>query len=451
MSQPPHEINTKARSEKIRLGRDCIVFLPGMGGSASVDQTVEGLARRLAAALDKNAEDDTAIFESRVRALKDFGPFKGELGSIYRKDERGESVVIDIYKLDYRGTLIGGYEDRNLFKKTILLLQALPGTLLRILKALLTGKPSKTRPEKIQLLYALGILCLLVIYVVILFSALLVAIQSVPGVGDFIQQATGRIKWLSWVSQLTSGWLKLAPVVVVLGAVIAIFLPPKFKLKDAISKAAVDYLCLIYYLNLGEQRNTIVGRLEALIDEISRKSEKERKKGSGDHYRHIHLLTYSFGSIVALDAMFPAERRPGRPLKAIHTLVTIGCPFDFVRTFWANYFGQHREYEKNQPVQWLNVYSPIDVLASNFRNDSDKGEATINIRSEQASTDADVPAPVNISFREGLNFAKLSYFNSLTLIGLRSHSMYWSTGQEAEVNCFGDLVRKLYEGSDVLS
>ncbi len=50
-----------------------------MGGSGSVDQTVEGLARRLAAALDKNAGDDTAVFESRVRALEDLGPFKGEL------------------------------------------------------------------------------------------------------------------------------------------------------------------------------------------------------------------------------------------------------------------------------------------------------------------------------------------------------------------------------------
>lgn len=451
MSQPPHEINTRAHSEKTPLGRDCIVFIPGMGGSASVDQTVEGLARRLAAALDKNARDDTAVFESRVRALEDLGPFKGELGSIFRKDERGESAVMDIYKLDYRGALIAPYENRNLLGKTFLLLQELPGSLLRILKALLTGKSSKTRVEKLQLLYALGILCLLVVYVIILFSALLATIQSLPQVSEYLSGASQYIKGFPRIAWLTSGWLRLSQVVVVLGAVLVLFLPPKFNLKEAISKAAVDYLCLIYYLKLGEQRNNIVGRLEALIDEISRKSKNELKKGSGKHYERIHLLAYSFGSIVALDAMFPAERRPGHPLQAIHTLVTIGCPFDFVRTFWSNYFDRNREYEKNQPVRWLNVYSPIDVLASNFRNDSKKDEANINIRSEQTSTDADVPVPVNLPFREGLNFSQLSLSNSLTLIGLRSHSMYWSTGHEAEVNCFGALVRKLYDGSDVLS
>ena len=403
-----------------------------------VDQTLEGLTRRLASELDKNAGDDTATFYLKVRALEDLSTFTGEVGTIYRKDDQGERPVIDIHKLDYSDTLIDQYEKKNLLNKTLLLLLALPGSLWRILRAMLAGKPSKTRAEKIQLLFAIGVLCLLVVYVAILFGALWATVAAViPG--------SARIAWFT-----PSFWLSVSPLLVVLSAVIGLFLPPKFNLKDIISKAAVDYICVIYYLNLGERRNALVGRLEALIDEISRKSEKERNKGSGCNYRHIHLLTYSFGSIVALDALFPAGRTPGRPLRAIHTLVTIGCPFDFVRTFWSDYFDSRREYEKNHPVRWLNVYSPLDVLASNFRNDPDTSDANINIRSETTSPGTDVPLPINIHFREGLDFAQLSWSSSLKLIGLRSHSMYWSNNTEAEVNCFSQLVPKMYDGDEIL-
>jgi hypothetical protein len=451
------------------MPRDCIVFIPGIAGGAWIDQSVEGLSRRLASALDLNAQDPTAAFYSKVRAVEDLDACKGDVGTIYRKDDQGENAVIDIYKLDYRDTLLERYEHRNLLMKTLLLILALPGSAWRVLRAMVTGRSSKTRTEKIQLLYALGILFTLVIYVAILFSALWATISDTGRVSRDLTKVTQDIRgWVGWgdatpntsaasapvqsqTPSRSSVWLTLSQMVVVFGAVLSLFLPPKFNLKDRFSKAAVDYLCLIYYLKLGEQRNSIVGKLEVLIDELSRKSEIERKKSSGNHYRSIQLLAYSFGSIVALDALFPAGRKPGRPLQAVQTLVTIGCPFDFVRTLWTNYFDERREYEAKQPASWINVYSPLDVLGSNFRNDPNVAEASINIRSEQTSANLEVPAPVNVPFKEGLDLAQLSWASSLTLIGLRAHSIYWSATTGPEVNCFNQLVVKMYEGSKILA
>lgn len=482
MPQVPQDVGGAAPVGEKPLGRDCIVFLPGIGGGALVDQTVEGLAYRLASALDLNAADKTAVFYSKIRTVEDLPACKGDMGTVYRKDERGDSPIMDIYKLDYRDTLIERYENRNLLVKALLLLLALPGSLLRIGRAMLGGRSSKTRAEKLQLLFALGILCMLVVYVFILFGALWATVkpnkvsnelktvsQDVKSFARSAWQTVSRQKPEEAAPKPAatpaaqnsnaapaspaneqSSWLRLAQAVVVLWAAIALFLPPKFSLKNEISKASVDYLCLIYYLNLGEQRRTIIGRVEALIDEISRKSETERKKGTGNHYRQIHLFAYSFGSIVALDTLFPAGKEPGRPLHAISTLVTIGCPFDFVRTLWPSYFDTRRQYAKDHELLWLNVYSPIDVLGSNFRNDPLTLPATTNIRSENIASASDVPSPTNIPFKEGLDFSDLSWSSSFTLIGLRAHAIYWGVKREAEVNCMSELVKKLYDRNGVL-
>jgi hypothetical protein len=136
--------------------------------------------------------------------------------------------------------------------------------------------------------------------------------------------------------------------------------------------------------------------------------------------------------------------------------VTIGCPFDFVRTFWTQYFDKDREFEKRdmpkEPIKWLNVFSPLDVLGSNFRNDDEPNQpAEINVRAQVVAPGSDVPAPVNIPFSEGLMLSKLSWSSSFTLLGLRSHSIYWGAQMEAEVDCFSEIVQRMYAGHYALS
>ncbi len=472
MSLTMQDKDDSPKTSKSPLERDCIIFLPGIGGE-SVDQSIDGLARRLAAALDINAQDTTAVFYSKVKTVEDLNSCKGDVGTLYRKDDSGDLPFLDIYKVDYRNTLVERYENRNLLVKALLLLVALPGTLMRLLRAIFTGISSKTRVEKMQLLYAFGILSLLIIYVVILFSAVWATIQGASEVSKLVQEAWKGTKIehtlpknstqenlsedsptqatsLFTIENAVYLWLRLSQIIVVLWAAISLFLPPKFNFKELISKASVDFLCLIYYLNLGEQRNSIIGRVELLIDEVLRKSGNELKKGDGNQYRNIYIFAYSFGSIVALDALFPVGKKPSPVFQSVHTLVTIGCPFDFVRTFWSGYFDTRREYTGNVPARWLNVYSPVDVLGSNFRNDPQAGDANINIRAEQINSTEDVPAPINVPFTEGLSFTELSWLSSLTLIGLRSHAMYWSNINAPEINCFNELVVKIYKGDAVL-
>ena len=74
-----------------------------------------------------------------------------------------------------------------------------------------------------------------------------------------------------------------------------------------------------------------------------------------------------------------------RALSTVKNLVTIGCPFDMVRTYWPNYF-INRQRQSNAPVQWINIYAPLDVFGSNFRDDdkTDDAEQGIVVGADKA-------------------------------------------------------------------
>lgn len=124
-------------------------------------------------------------------------------------------------------------------------------------------------------------------------------------------------------------------------------------------------------------------------------------------------------------------------------LVTIGCPFDIVRTFWPRYF-KDRERLEGTPKQWINIYSPIDVLGSNFRDDSETKEATAGIEFLQEGLRA---IPANVPYGVG---PRVGWRHVLTMNGLRAHGFYWQHQDDVEVSAFAPLIESVYSGSTVL-
>jgi hypothetical protein len=166
-------------------------------------------------------------------------------------------------------------------------------------------------------------------------------------------------------------------------------------------------------------------------------------------YRHIHLLAYSFGTLVALDNIFPAGGQPGARFAKLHTFITIGCPYDLIRLFWPQYF-ENRYGLPETPPRWLNIYSRMDILASNFRDDDQKGEAQIPL---ELLPELKLPAclPENIHYSVSQEPEKITFLNSLSPLNLLAHSGYWEHTFEAEITCFSPIIRRMYSGDAMLS
>jgi pimeloyl-ACP methyl ester carboxylesterase len=207
------------------------------------------------------------------------------------------------------------------------------------------------------------------------------------------------------------------------------------KIKDGISRAATDYLSAVLYLSIGSGRDERVGQLFDLVDHVA----------ASHRYERIVVLAYSWGSVIALDAFFPPNRLPGPRLADVETLVTIGCPFDLVRTFWRRYYSD-RQTRAGAPRQWLNVWSPMDALSSNFRDDPEKNKpAQVPIAAVKDS--AEPMTPDCRVWDEGPLGEKLTVGKAFQLMGLRAHSKYWEREYRGETGCFTLIVPAMLEAA----
>jgi hypothetical protein len=226
--------------------------------------------------------------------------------------------------------------------------------------------------------------------------------------------------------------------------------------KDVMLGMMAEYYCLYQYLNYGDQR-LLVGLLHEKLGELD-----------GEGYRRIHVFSYSFASVVAINALFPRGQPPYERFKEVDTLVTVGCPFDMIRTFWSRYFLE-REAKPNVPKKWLNVYSMSDILSSNFRDDRDhdqqpKSEVVKAIFSpathpESAGEDVcgsapghdAMPTPINLPMYSETDFRDFSFIETITLFGLKSHSSYWNRTDVRAESCFDAIIKELYRDDQALT
>jgi hypothetical protein len=254
--------------------------------------------------------------------------------------------------------------------------------------------------------------------------------------------------WAAWLA-LWNGFLsKLARFVSVAGVLTWLLLPPKHQLKEFITNGATEFLSIDYYLREAHGAGEIGGDLEALVDGI--------RDDPTTSYRNVHLFSYSFGCIVAINALF----RRGEPLLAskalttVDSMVTIGCPFDMVRLVRPTYFCERTvpegwTEEHPTPRQWINVYAPTDILGSNFRNDGEIGEASDDVMAQ--ATGNQLPTPLNQAFSPGGAPVEGNFISMLALSGFRVHRMYWDLGVTDEDTCFDRLIGELYRDDPFLA
>ena len=214
--------------------------------------------------------------------------------------------------------------------------------------------------------------------------------------------------------------------------------------KEQIRDAATEYASVIDYVAHDRRKPTVAGNFAALLESVLE---------SGVPYRRVHVLAYSFGSIVAIDCLFQRQEPPER-FKRIDALVTVGSPFDIIRSFWPEYFAG-RQCAGAEAPRWLNVFSPDDVMSSNFRDDS-RPDATASAgvptgaraaAAAPGTAEEDLGKPVNIVYewtqhsrRRGLT-ERLLRFSAL-------HRTYWGDDDTAQT-FLDEIVRRVY-GEDAM-
>jgi hypothetical protein len=404
--------------------RIAVVWVPGL--FATANSAIDAIARRLAYALDRRAASAGARFtvDARLEEIDRGKAGKVRRASIMRVDGDKEAPAVDLFELDYAPTLLRPHLEATALRRWLEATWVVINGVMLALGTYRHGR-AKSAMEKLQLVVGACWLVVLVGYVWLLFLALVVAIDTLFEVDIWA--------WLGvppdWptLSRIVGGLLVLA-----LGASATI---PAMRARLEAAGAAT--ISAFAYLRVGRQRSALTGRLADLVEHVAE---------AGDAYRRIDIVSNSFGSLIALDTLFPQGAAPEPRLAMVKGLVTIGCPFDAMRAIWPAY-GQGRQALEGAPAGWLNVYSPVDVFGSNFRDDAAEGASALPV--VEASTSAG-HTPVNHVFRTGESAETLSLATVLVLGGFRAHSRYWGDQEEAENTCFNAIVSALFEGDPVL-
>jgi hypothetical protein len=309
-----------------KKGVPILIYASGLGQHAP--NTADGVADVIAAVLDRRAKGTyTSSADPTVTAPRGLRVGKTVM------DDKG-AAVLHVFELDYKIRLDVAPSPAGP--------PASPGAI-RASTYAVTGalwliwawrRGAKSRMAKVQLGFALLAVFALVLAAIVTIAALVTA-----AVGN------SPPKWMLWLGGVGIGtWAALR--------------------KRLLAIAATTQQTIRYVGNEGRRGDTVAMTVDDALDGL-------RDNGwEGD----VHLLGYSFGSLVLIDALFPKSTslRDADLAKPVLSLTTIGCPFDAVRLFRPEYFSTSRN-ARMKNLDWYNVFNAADVFGSNLIDKDDKG------------------------------------------------------------------------------
>ncbi len=418
-------------SDSRAASRTALVFLPGLPLGA-LDQTAEGLSKRLCNALNLRAVQRQPSFElGTPRVLSYGGLCRAEVQPILRREgDEHVSAEIEVVVLPYFPSLTREFTTRPTWQKMLRLSMAMLGALPALGSALASGRRAKVMP----IITAGGVFALLGLYFLFLATTVAITLLSaLPSLSETIDAP--QFAHLHLSSFVPAWLLKNAATLLaamtagqaLLGRVL-----PEAK-RTAFADAATAYLSMIEYMNGASGRAEVTSHLQNFLESLH---------DDGGGYDEVHVIGYSFGAVVALDSLFPSGSSAYQPPPVMHcvkTLSTIGCPFDAFSAFWPAHF-RGRVALPDAPARWINVNIHSDPLGSAFEG----GGLGLVSRDTRRPDDS----------VEGAEWGQVTTVGLSALLfqlgQLRSHSQYWYESSQAR-SCFDPLVSRLLAHHPVLS
>jgi len=377
------------------------VYITGLGQSFQ-QESVEKYAARFKNEMNINSD---STFDLKIEKVNYTDEQISTVVSIINTSKKDE-VVYKFYDFKYKDLLTERFNKYNILLKNLflffLVVRKFPIILLRLFK-------SDSYRRTGQTLYVFGIFFLVSIAILFLL----------PSVILFVNQ-------IDWPKEIDNKTLKY--ILEYLTNISTIFIPfVTFLLlivpqsRTLVTSLATEFACADSYIQYGEQSQIVLGNLDLLIEYIQQNEPNSK----------IHLHSYSFGTLIAIDLLFPIGNVPSKNSKdLIELLITIGTPYEFINAYYPSFYSK-RNKEMDDNIKWLNVYSISDALATNFRKDGNDGDAELGIKDSTLK-------PININY-EIASFQSSGFFNFFTLHHIKAHRLYWDESAQGQ-----SCMRKLH-------
>jgi hypothetical protein len=362
-----------------------LIFVPGLGHDLL--NSAEVVAKSVAAQADAYRPDS-------VRAIEDVPPATAGLRAVRTLVDGEGRRLLDVTELDYREALESLVADDG--REGVapgLIRQGYYSVIAAGLWFRAIGQPGKTRQAKLQA--GLGTAAMLIMIGAFLITLIGVVCSTVSAAG------------LGWV---LPGWtVDSAPWVALSGGLVSAATLARFR--TGLLRSSRRLHQLIRYFEEEAERVRITRTLDTAVDKL-------RESG---YTGKVHVLAYSFGSIVTLDCFTTNVAGPDGPDRVFlsqgvqHTdsISTIGCPLDLVTLYAPRRYDDVRPLRPDLP--WHNVFVASDIFASNFHPVDDTADQPNEVLGGwRVANHRYLP-------QEQLTFSGVVFRGA----GLRNHNVYW--------------------------
>lgn len=395
------------------------IYIPGLGEDYR-KESAEKYAQRLLKQLDYNNSNSKPEYDCSIEKVK--YDVKDELYTnqitIFEKLDGSKKVIYKLYEYQFSKVLTGQFDKQNVLMKSLVLfsnvLAKLPLILWRIVNTQSgVGYQTRYRGETLYIFLLFLLMSLAVIFLLpAAIGLILTAVGNNADLKNLIERIGIQPVDLKKVSQIILNFT----------AILLVLVPG---VNVVITSLATEFTCASSYLNTGDRKQKIHGQIDRLLEFIT---ERE-----GDDVE-LTFHSYSFGSIIILDYLFPYGIPPSsRLMKNVKGLVTIGCPYDFIYTYFPGFF-DNRDVSLSPNLQWINVYSLKDALGSNFRKTATNGNA-------EYSVCKDAVLPNNFNY-EVVNIKMTLLFQLITLYSIKAHTCYWDQEDDGQ-SCLRLITREM--------
>lgn len=381
------------------------IYISGLG-QAFVSSSIEKYAEHLMNEMDFNTNGIEYSLKSEKITFA--SNQESTVISICEKNMQSK-VVYKIYEFNYHEILTAKYKDYSLLLKNLRLFLLVLKKIPIVIKRLFAPASYNRTFETLYLFFIFMIMaCAVLLMLPATFSVISKSLEN----NEFLKHLLTD-KYFSFIS--TGVIDSFSKIIVALTSLILLVVP---NANTLIADLATEYVCVNDYIQYGVQKQLLQGNLELLFNYIT-ENEPDCK---------IHFHTYSFGCVLAIDYLYPYGNKVSKNAELFcEALITIGCPFEFIRSYYPKFYLE-RETQIGNKIQWLNVYSLADALATNFRKDSKKGDSEFGIGKNSNK-------PVNINY-EVVAFDRNNIVAFLMLYSLKAHCMYWGN-EAAGLSCLG--------------
>jgi hypothetical protein len=375
-----------------------LIYVAGLGSNKL--NSADAVGDVIADALDlrKQPTQYQAKTEASVTAPAGLKASKGiyEVGT--------DACILQLFELDYKGLFQGSTSSVGPSVSPGVVRSSQYALFGMVMLIGAVFRRSKGWAAKVQIVLGFfGVAALMFAWLMAIFAGLVAAGVDFPGFlgGIFGETAAGWWFGISGTAAVVT-WAALR--------------------KSILSFATTIGRLIDYVRNAGRVRDDISLAIDRAINDL------RDNEWSGD----IHLLGYSFGSLVCFDAAFPDPNSllQVEAFQHVKSFTAIGCPLDLVRLYVPSYAASR--VPRKQDLPWTNVFNAADIFGSNLKNKNDDAEATT------AASVAEVLQPYGDPVSIRYTSQKLGLLSVLMARGFRTHDGYW--GDAKGGSCFGRLI-----------